>query len=128
MIQKGVRELNELNFASMVLEVPGISLVDFTATWCPPCRALSPIVAGIAAEMTGRVAVGCVDTDANPDLAARFRIRGLPTLIVFRDGQEVGRRTGLTTAEAIRTLLAKLLVTSSLPGRSSEQPSGHSSA
>jgi thioredoxin 1 len=124
MIQKGVHELNEWNFASMVLEVPGIVLVDFTATWCPPCRALSPIVAGIAEEMTGRVAVGCVDTDANPDLAAKFRIRGLPTLVVFRDGREVSRRTGLTTAEAIRTLLAKL----SPLDRSSEQPAGHSSA
>ena len=128
MIQEGIHELNELNFASTVLEVPGISLVDFTATWCPPCRALSPIVVGIAAEMRGRVAVGCVDTDANPDLAARFRIRGLPTLIVFRDGREVARRTGLTTAEVIRALLAKHLVNFALPDRSSEQPSGHSSA
>jgi thioredoxin 1 len=105
MIEKNVDELNELNFASMVLEVAGTSLVDFTAAWCSPCRALSPIVARIAEEMTGRVSVGSVDADANPGLAAKFCVLGLPTLIVFRDGREVARRMGLMTAEGIRALL-----------------------
>jgi thioredoxin len=105
MASEKVHELNELNFESLVLERSGTVLVDFTAGWCPPCRALSPVVAQIADEMWGRVFVASVDADASPDLAAKFRIRGLPTLVVFQNGKEVARRTGLTNDEGIRALL-----------------------
>ena len=105
MASESVHELNELNFTSLVLREPGTVLVDFTAQWCPPCRALSPIVARIAVEAAGRVRVGSVDVDANPDLASQYRIRGLPTLVVFQGGREVARRTGLTNENGVRALL-----------------------
>ena len=109
MTKENVHEVNELNFEVLVEKATGASLVDFTAAWCPPCRALSPIVARVAAETAGRVSVATVDADANPALAARFRIRGLPTLIVFRDGREIARRTGLTDANGVRALLRPAL-------------------
>jgi thioredoxin 1 len=109
MTKRNVHQVNELNFETMVEKAAGISLVDFTAAWCSPCRALSPIVARIADETVGRVTVATIDADENPGLAARFRIRGLPTLVVFRGGQEVARRTGLTTDDGIRALLRPVL-------------------
>ena len=99
-------ELNELNFESSVLRAAGRVLVDFTAAWCPPCRALSPVLERLAEQSQGTIAVGSVDADACPSLAGRYGVRGLPTLIVFADGREVARRVGLTTDEGIRKLLA----------------------
>jgi thioredoxin 1 len=109
MASEKVRELNELDFASQVLECRGTVLVDFTAGWCSPCRALAPVVARVAEEMWGRVTVAGVDADACPELASRFRVRGLPTLIVFQGGQEIARRTGLTNDEGVRALLRPAL-------------------
>ena len=106
MEEKRVEELNELNFEAMVARRAGTVLVDFTATWCPPCKALAPVVARVADETWGQVAVGSVDVDANPGLAAKFQIRGLPTLVVFRNGKEVSRRIGLTNENGVRALLA----------------------
>ena len=110
MAKERVQELNELNFDATVLQESGAVLVDFTAAWCPPCKALSPIVARIADETWGRVLVASVDVDACPDLAAKFRIRGMPTLVVFRDGREIARRTGLTNEEGIRALLRLVIL------------------
>ena len=112
MANEKVEELNELNFDAMVLQKSGTVLVDFTAAWCAPCKALSPIVARIAEQTWGRVLVASVDVDSCPDLAAKFRIRGMPTLVVFRDGKEVARRTGLTSEDGIRALLGPVLATS----------------
>jgi len=99
-------ELNDLNFESSVLQAAGLVLVDFTAAWCPPCRALSPVLERLAEQAHGTVVVGCVDADAHPSLSARYGVRGLPTLIVFAGGKEVARRVGLTTDEGVRKLLA----------------------
>jgi thioredoxin 1 len=98
-------ELNDLNFESFVLGAEGPVLVDFTAEWCPPCRALAPVLERIAKETSGRVSIGSVDADAYPNLSAQYGIRGLPTMIVFVDGKEVARRIGLTTDEGVRKLL-----------------------
>jgi thioredoxin 1 len=99
-----VLELNDLNFQSSVLEAAGPVLVDFTAEWCAPCRALSPILERFAEQNEG-VVVGSVDGDANPDLASRYAIRALPTLVVFAGGKEVARRVGLTNDQGIRKLV-----------------------
>jgi len=112
MASEKVEELTELNFDAKVLRKAGAVLVDFTAAWCGPCKALSPIVARIADETWGRVVVGSVDVDANPTLAAKFQIRGMPTLVVFQDGREIARRTGLTNEEGVRALLKPALAPS----------------
>ena len=100
-----VLELNDLNFDSSVLAASGPVLVDFTAAWCAPCRALSPVLERFA-DRTDGVVVGSVDADACPDLASRYGVRALPTLVVFAGGKEVARRVGLTNDEGIRKLVA----------------------
>src|SRR4051794_6606568 len=106
MAKDRIVELNDLNFESSVLQVPGPVLVDFTATWCPPCRALSPVLERLAEQAGENVVVGSVDADAHPSLAAQFGVRGLPTVIVFAHGKEVARRVGLTNEQGVYKLLA----------------------
>ena len=112
MASERVEELTELNFDEKVLRKSGAVLVDFTAAWCGPCKALSPVVARIADQTWGRVVVGSVDVDTNPILAAKFQIRGVPTLVVFQDGREIARRTGLINEDGIRALLEPVLTPS----------------
>src|SRR5512142_535701 len=69
-------------------------LVDFYADWCAPCKMMAPVLEALARERAGRLLVGKLDTDRNPTMAVRFAIRGIPTLIAFRDGREVARQTG----------------------------------
>jgi thioredoxin 1 len=105
MTSKNVHELNELNFDAMVLEAKGRVLVDFTATWCSPCKVLSRLLDQIAGELAP-VSVAAVDVDASPSLAGRYGVRGMPTLILFENGKEAARRLGLTNEQGIRDLVA----------------------
>lgn len=80
-------------------------LVDFYADWCGPCKIMAPRLDELARERTGEILVAKVDTDANPASATKFGIQGIPTLILFRDGQESGRRTGVITALELEALV-----------------------
>ncbi|KPL04667.1 MAG: thioredoxin [Planctomycetes bacterium SM23_65] len=73
----------------------GVVLVDFWAAWCPPCRTQGPIVEKIAKRYAGRVTVGKLDVDGNPKTAKRFKIRFIPTLIIFKEGKVHRQLTGL---------------------------------
>ncbi len=70
------------------------TLVDFWAPWCGPCRALSPVVEEIAGEMAGTINVAKCNVDDNQDLAMRFHVMSIPTLVLFKNGQEIGRTVG----------------------------------
>jgi len=76
-------------------------LVDFWAEWCGPCKMMSPVLDKLADERATRLQVGKVNTDEQPDLAARFGIRSIPTLILFRDGKEIGRQSGAVNGRAL---------------------------
>ena len=102
-------EITDSNFESEVVKSTTPVLIDFWAAWCAPCRALAPTVDSIAAEYKGRVKVGKLDVDANGSTAARFNIRGIPTLLVIKDGQVKEQMVGAVEKSAITKALDKHL-------------------
>ena len=88
-------------------EVP--VLVDFSAVWCGPCRAIEPHVEAIASELQGKAKVVTVDVDEHSDVASKYGIMSIPALLVFKNGQEVDRLVGAVPKERIHSLIAKHL-------------------
>jgi thioredoxin 1 len=97
--------VNDLNFDSEVLESNVPVLVDFSATWCQPCRAIAPLVNQLAGEYEGRVKVTTVDIDESPATAQKYQIRGVPTLLVFKGGKQVGQQVGAIPKAKIAALM-----------------------
>jgi thioredoxin len=87
-------EVTKSNFQSEVLESQTPVLIDLWAEWCGPCRVLGPIVDELAADYAGRLKVGKVDVDAEPELAATYNVASIPTLLLFKDGQIVASAVG----------------------------------
>ena len=87
----------------------GVVLVDFWAEWCGPCRRLAPTVEQLASDFDGRAVVGKVDVDANPNVAARFQIRGIPTLLIFKNGELADTVVGLASKEDLAGRLEQQL-------------------
>jgi thioredoxin 1 len=82
------------DFESTVLKAEGAVLVDFWAEWCAPCKMIAPSLEEIAADMDGKVTVAKVNIDDNPQTPARYGVRGIPTLMIFKDGQVAGTKVG----------------------------------
>ena len=97
--------VTDANFAAVVEKSPLPVLLDMWAAWCGPCRMIAPTVEAIARELSGKVLVGKLDVDANPQTSARFRVQSIPTLLILRNGKEVDRLIGAQSREA---MLAKL--------------------
>ncbi|SDB85514.1 thioredoxin [Williamwhitmania taraxaci] len=85
--------LNEANFEHQIKR--GITLVDFWATWCMPCKIMVPALNDVAEELDGKVKIAKVDVDQNQSLSAKFKVRSIPTLILFKDGKEINRFVGV---------------------------------
>ena len=94
-------------FKSKVLEAPGPVLVDFFAEWCGPCHALAPSIEEIAKEMAGKLTVVKLNVDEAPDAASSYGVTSIPTLILFKGGQDVWRRVGAAPKRTISDELAK---------------------
>lgn len=94
------------NFDAQVLQSSLPVLIEFTADWCPPCKMLTPILHQIASHYAGKLRVGLLDTDAHPAIMQRYSIMGLPTLMLFVNGEPVERIVGFTPRARIE---AKLL-------------------
>jgi len=101
--------VNDLNFDTEVLKSEVPVLVDFSATWCQPCRAIAPLVDQLAGEYDGKVKVANVDIDESPTTAEKFGIRGVPTLIMVRGGQVVGQQVGAVPKVKIAALIDSAL-------------------
>jgi thioredoxin 1 len=89
------------SFESQVLQVKEPTLVDFWAEWCGPCKMIAPVVEQVAAEYAGKLRVAKMDVDSNPQTPQSLGIRGIPTLILFKDGVEATRIVGYRTKEAL---------------------------
>ena len=87
-------KLGDSQFDRVIADAQVPVLVDFYADWCAPCQAMAPAIDEFAHEHQGQALVGNLDTDRNPEISARFNIRGIPTLIVFNQGRELRRQTG----------------------------------
>ena len=96
-----ITNVNDANFNAVVLESKQPVLVDFWAAWCGPCRALAPIVAGLAERYAGKARIVKLDVDDNPAVVGRYRVQAIPTLILFHEGHETARIVGASGLEAI---------------------------
>lgn len=104
-----VLQLNQSEFDSKVLESPQPVLVDFYADWCQPCRMVAQAVAALAADYEGQAVVGKVNVDDNAELAQRYGISSIPTLLVFKDGQVADRFVGLKSHEELSVAIDRAL-------------------
>jgi len=100
-----VKEITDSNFETEVLNSSLPTLVDFWAPWCAPCRMIAPMVEQVAKENSSVAQVGKMNVDENPNVSQRYGIKGIPTLILFKDGREVERMVGAGTFEALSRLV-----------------------
>ncbi len=99
MANANVREFTDSNFDAEVLKAGTPVLVDFWAEWCMPCRMLAPTIDAVADEFAGKVKVGKVDTDANRNIAVKYSITAIPTVILFKGGEVKKKFVGLTNKD-----------------------------
>jgi thioredoxin 1 len=104
-----MKEIAQSQFETDVLHATSPVLVDFYAPWCGPCRMVAPLLEGLAAEYAGRVSLVKVNVDEAPDLALRYQITGVPTLMLFRNGRVVDTLVGVPSPRALRARLDALV-------------------
>ena len=104
-----VSAFSDANFDRDVLQSDIPVLVDFWATWCAPCKAIAPLVDAVADEYAGKVKVGKVNVDENPATPAKYGVRGIPTIILFKGGVVIDQVVGAVPKSQLEALIAKAL-------------------
>ena len=107
MASEQVQTLTDGNFDDTVLKSGAPVLVDFWAEWCGPCKRLAPTVDSLATDFAGKITVGKLNVDDNPNTATKFQIRGIPTLLLFKDGQVVESVVGLAQKDDLKKVIDK---------------------
>lgn len=102
-------EFTDSNFEELVLKTDKPVLVDFWAEWCGPCRMVGPIVSEIGEEYKDKVVVGKLDVDANPEVAMRFGIRNIPTILFFKNGEIADKQVGAVPKSVLASKVEALL-------------------
>ena len=104
-----ISHVSDTDFSEQVEQGKGLTLVDFWAEWCGPCRAIAPILEQLATSYAGKVRVTKIDVDANQKTTMRFNVRSIPALLFFKDGKHVDTVIGLTQRPALEAKIAKHL-------------------
>ena len=102
-------EITDSNFEETVLKSDKPVIVDFWAAWCGPCRMVGPIIDELSEEYEGKAIIGKVDIDSNQQYAAQFGVRNIPTVLVFKDGELVERKVGVSSKNDYAQALDKLI-------------------
>ena len=102
-----IKHVSDATFEKEVLQSQTPVLVDYWAEWCGPCKMIAPVLEDMAKEYAGRLTVAKLDIDANPGITSQFGIRGIPTLILFKNGEEQERIVGAVSKEAIAQVIEK---------------------
>ena len=105
----GVVEFSESNFEQEVTKAQTPVLVDMWAAWCGPCRLISPVVEELAGTYDGKMKMGTLNVDDHPQVAARFRIMNIPTLLLFKGGQEVDRIVGVVPKQELSRRIEQVI-------------------
>ncbi len=109
MSKNNIIRVTDVNFAAEVLGFDGIFLLDFWADWCGPCLAIAPHIESLADEYMGKIKIGKLNIDLDSEVAARFEIRAIPTLILFKNGKIVDRVSGNMSKIVIENLIKKYI-------------------
>ena len=107
--QKAAAQFTDENFDAEVIDSGVPALVDFWAEWCGPCKIVGPAVEKLAGKFAGKIRIGKLNVDENPATAARFGIRGIPSLLVFKHGKVVDRAVGIQTQTELEALIGQVL-------------------
>jgi len=94
-------ELTDTNFQEEVLDKEGLTVIDFWAEWCGPCKMISPIIEDLANDYEGKVLIGKVNVDDNPELSIKYGIRSIPTILFVKDGEIVDKMVGATSKQVL---------------------------
>ena len=94
-------ELTDSNFQENVLDKEGVTVIDFWAEWCGPCRMISPIIEELSKEYDGKALVGKVNVDDNPEISMKYGIRSIPTVLILKNGEVVDKQVGTTSKQVL---------------------------
>lgn len=106
---EGVAVFTSASWDDDVLKSSGVVVVDFWAVWCGPCRMVAPTIEELAKEYAGKIKVGKLNTDENSDIASKYKIMGIPTIMFFKDGKKVDQIVGAVPKQQIKAKIDSLL-------------------